>query len=170
MTLQLLDIYKTNALYDPSLNTIPVTGADATAWRFVYRVNLVDKLQPGDWLEVHAEHEFSNPGYDNTELVTAISVCNNGQWYDTDLYNTALHSVPTAGLWGAPPAGGNLNSQEHHRQLSRHGSFQVPDLTYTPYTSIIFRARARRDSPSGYIIIEPAGYGSMFVKHYRCAP
>lgn len=161
----LINFHKTTTVVDSS---VPVVGADTTQWRFVYRLDLMDQLMPGDVIEVHAEHEFSNPGLPNTEIVTAIALANGGQWYDTDIYNLAEHSVPTAGGWVAPPAGGNVDSVEHHRMVSRFGVCLIPnDLSYNTHSSVIFKVRARRDNPSGSIIIEPSGYGSMVLKHWR---
>lgn len=167
MGFALVGFHKTTTVCDSS---VPVTDANVTAWRFVYRLDKVNVFQPGDTLDVYAEHQFSNNGLDNTEIVTAIAACNSGQWYDTDLYNTAVHSIPTAGGWVAPPAGGDLDSREHHRLVTRQGSFVIPDPSFATYTSIIFKVRARRNTPSGSITIEPSGYGSMYLKHYREEP
>lgn len=161
----LINVFSTKNVIDSS---VPVTDGYTTAWRFVYRLDLPSILQPGDLLEVYAEHEFSNPGYPNTEIVTAIGCANNGQWYDTDLVDLSQHSIPSNGFWLAPPAGGNVDSIEHHRLVTRAGVATVPaDASFNAYTSVIFKVRARRDVPSGYVVVEPNGYGMMYLKQWR---
>ncbi len=165
MSYQLINFYRTDVVVDTS---IPVTDGATTAWRFLHRLDLVNVFQPGDVLEAYGEHEVTNPTALNVQVTSAIAATNNGQWYDTDLFNTALHSIPTDGGFLAAPAGGNLVPAEHHRLITRSGIWTIPnDPSFGSYTAIIFKARACQESPSGSITIEPAGYGHLTLKHWR---